>query len=248
MTLSIITVVYNNVHTIRDTLASVAAQRVVEPEHVVVDGVSTDGTLALIEAFESSTIRLLSEPDTGIYNAMNKGIRRASGDIIGFLNGDDVYAHPNVLLKVQQIFEENLAIDLVYGDLVYVRENDLSKVVRRWKSSSYDAGFFENGHVPPHPAFFARRMALLESGGFDEQFRLASDYELMFRLLKIEQRPAVYVPEIWVRMRLGGATNQSTRNIRTGNQEIVATWKKHQKRIPLRFWFLRYLRKVKQFW
>ncbi|TDB58651.1 glycosyltransferase family 2 protein [Arundinibacter roseus] len=247
-TLSIITVVYNNVHTVGDTLASVAAQKVRQLEHVVVDGVSTDGTLAVIAGFNSPVVRLTSEPDSGIYNAMNKGIRLATGDIVGFLNADDVYEHAEVLTQVQRAFAENPQADVVFGDLVYVKENDLGKVVRRWKSRPYDAAFFEEGHVPPHPAFFARRSALLASGGFDETFQLAADYELMFRLLKIEQRPSVYMPEVWVRMRLGGATNQSTQNIRRGNQEIVAAWKRHQQDIPLRFWLLRYLRKVKQFW
>lgn len=243
--ITIITVVYNNASTLSDALESVSTQREIDIEHIVIDGDSTDGTLEIIYAYAPTLF--LSEPDQGIYDAMNKGLCMATGDIVGFLNSDDVYFDQGVLKRVREAFDTDETIQIVYGDLVYVRKHNLSHVVRTWRSRSYDKRFFDHGDVPPHPAFFAKRDALIESGGFDLKYRLAADYELMFRLLKIERRPSVYLPHTMVRMRLGGKTNQSFANIMAGNKEIIDAWAKHRLKIPLRFWFRRYFLKLEQY-
>lgn len=244
--LSVITVVFNNRHTILDTLHSVQSQQDVL-EHIIIDGGSTDGTLEIIRRDSSPLVKLISEPDEGIYDAMNKGIRQASGDIIGFLNSDDVYYDPQVVANICSCFQKKPTIDIVYGDLMYVVKEDLQKVVRRWKSKSYHSAFFEEGFVPPHPSLFVKRNTLLDSGGFDLQFKMAADYELMLRLLKVEERASLYFPHFLVRMRLGGESNRSVGNIWLGNREIRAAWKKHGLKTPPLFWIRRYYNKVKQF-
>jgi len=244
--MAIITVVYNSAGTILDTMRSVEAQQGIQTEHIIVDGGSVDGTLELMHNSNSHST-LISEPDLGVYDAMNKGVRIAESDIVGFLNSDDVYFDPQVLNYVQSAFENDPALEIVYGDLVYVRKNDLNKVVRHWQSRPYDDRFFEEGNVPPHPAFFVKRRTLIESGGFDLAFSFAADYELMFRLLKIESRRSHYLAQVLVRMRLGGKTNQTLGNILAGNKEILRVWSKHRVKISLRFWLRRYLLKVKQY-
>lgn len=245
--ISIITVVYNNANTIVDALRSVMVQQDIAIEYIIIDGSSTDGTLELIKDNINSSVTLISEPDQGIYDAMNKGIRLATGDIVGFLNSDDVYYNEGVLKQVLMAFATNEIIQIVYGDLVYVRKHNLSSIVRTWRSKPYDTFFFDKGYVPPHPAFFVKRGTLVDSGGFDLRYRLAADYELMFRLLKIEQRTSFYLPEIIVKMRLGGQTNQSLANILIGNKEIINVWSKHNLKIPLRFWSRRYFLKLEQY-
>ncbi len=245
--ITIITVVYNSAHTILDALRSVAAQHALDIEHIVVDGGSTDGTLEIIKGFASPPAVLISEPDRGIYDAMNKGIGLATKDIVGFLNSDDVYFDEGVLCRVQAAFDYDKTVQIVYGDLVYVRRDDLSHVVRTWNSRPYERLFFDRGDVPPHPSFFVKRGALIESGGFDLRYRMAADYELMLRLLKVERRSSMHLPETMVKMRLGGETNRSFTNIITGNKEIVDAWAKHSLKIPLKFWLKRYSLKLEQY-
>lgn len=244
---SVITVSLNSEATLSDTLASVDFQTASEWEHLIIDGKSTDNSLRIVHSNNHPARSLFSDKDKGIYDAMNKGIRLAKGDILGFLNADDMYFDDTILATVQSLFSNDPALEIVYGDLVYVRQNDPQKVVRVWKGTDYSATYFESGHVPPHPAFFVRREALLETGGFDLHYKIAGDYELMFRLLKIEQRKAVYLPRVLVRMRLGGVSNRSVRNISAGNLEIVRAWRKHNQTIPAHFWPLRYFRKLRQF-
>lgn len=243
---SIITVVFNNCQTILDTLRSVQAQGGVL-EHLIIDGGSTDDTLEIIHQEGSPLVKVLSEPDEGIYDAMNKGIRLASGDIIAFLNSDDIYFDNSILENVRLCFDRDLKLEIVYGDLVYVKKDNTNNIVRSWTNQSYHSVFFEDGNVPAHPSFFVKRKALVETQGFDLQFQIAADYELMFRLLKIEARTSLYYSGILVRMRLGGESNKSLKNIIRGNQEIVRTWKKHEIQIPWYFWFCRYYQKVRQF-
>jgi glycosyltransferase involved in cell wall biosynthesis len=247
MKISVITVVFNGVLTIQDSIDSVMNQDACDYEHIIVDGNSTDGTLKIVQHYLDSGIILISEPDKGIYDAMNKGIQLASGDVVGFLNSDDVYYNQTILNQVHKVFKSDTSLEIVYGDLVYVRQQNLDSVVRLWRGRAFDTRYFGDGQVPPHPSFFVKRKALLETGGFDLQFSLAADYELMFRLLEVEKRPSAYLSSTLVKMRLGGATNRSFTNIKRGNQEIVAAWRKHKKSIPLRFWLLRYVRKVEQF-
>ena len=245
--ISIITVVYNGDKTLGDTFRSIQSQRDIDLEYLVIDGASTDNTSQIIKDQMDHINVLVSEPDNGIYDAMNKGLKLATGEIIGFLNADDVYQGDDVLNKVMKIFEENAHIDLVYGDLVYVKTNDLTKTVRYWKSKEYSAKFFADGLVPPHPSFFVRKKAYDLVGNFNLQFRFAADYEIMFRLLKIYNRVSFYLPEVLVRMRLGGTTNNSVSNVLKGNIEIRKAWLLHKQPIPRSFWVKRNMLKIFQF-
>jgi glycosyltransferase involved in cell wall biosynthesis len=217
--ISIITVCLNAAATVRDAVESVAAQSYPEIEHIVIDGGSTDGTLDVLKSSNGRISRLVSEKDEGLYDAMNKGARFCTGEVIGFLNADDVYASDYVISKIAHCFEEP-SIGACYGDLEYVARSDTSKIQRRWTSGEFRQGSFAQGWAPPHPAFFVRREHFASSGGFDLRFRVAADNDLMMRLLEVERIKCVYIPEVFVKMRSGGASNRSLRNILRGNLEI----------------------------
>jgi glycosyltransferase involved in cell wall biosynthesis len=233
MKISIITVVYNNHQTIKTAIDSVLSQDYEDIEYIIIDGQSTDGTLDLIQGYGDSISRVISEPDKGIYDAMNKGIALCTGEVIGILNSDDVYANRNVLSEVMQQFTADASLDLVYGDLVYVKHNDLDQVVRTWISKPYYPKFFEDGHVPPHPSLFIKRLVYQKTGLFNLDMRLAADYEFMLRLFKLHPYKSKYLNRLFVKMRLGGATNASIKNIVNGNLEILRAWKINHLKAPL---------------
>jgi glycosyltransferase involved in cell wall biosynthesis len=228
MKFSIITAVYNNRACIGSCLESVASQTYADIEHIIIDGGSTDGTLDVIARFTSQASRfaqVVSEPDNGIYDGLNKGIRLATGDVIGFLHADDIYADNTVIEKVVRAMSNSNAASC-YGDLVYVRETgDGSEVtgdretgsrfavVRYWKSRPYEKGLFRKGWMPPHPTFFIRREVYEKFGTFNTGFRIAADYELILRFLWKENISTCYIPEVLIMMRIGGASNRSLRNI-----------------------------------
>ena len=245
--ISIITVTYNSANTIKGTICSVLSQQADLLEYIIVDGGSTDGSVTILEQYNDQISRWISESDNGIYDAMNKGLRMATGEVIGFLNSDDFYAHEKVLAQVLHIFDANPEVDIVYGDLIYVKAQSTDHKVRYWRSRHYYSNFFEDGYVPPHPSFFARSHVFKKAGTFDLNYILAADYELMFRLLKQFNFKSFYLPEVLVHMRLRGATNKSIRNIIKGNTEIVQAWRKHKHPIPPRFWVNRYLKKAYQY-
>jgi glycosyltransferase involved in cell wall biosynthesis len=220
MRLSVITVCFNSAATIGDTLSSVAAQRGVDMEHIVIDGASTDATLAIIRNHPWKPARVISEPDSGIYDAMNKGIALATGEVLGFLNADDVYDNPGVLEQVATAFADP-AVDATYADLVYVRTEDTTRVVRYWRSGEYQPGAFARGWVPAHPTFYVRRGLVSRYGEFKREHRLAADFEMMLRLIERHRIRLRYIPAVQVRMRLGGATNESLRNVIQQNVEIL---------------------------
>jgi glycosyltransferase involved in cell wall biosynthesis len=219
MKISVVTVCHNSASTIEETLLSVAEQRYQDVEHIVIDGASTDGTLDVIHKHHDKIAVMRSEPDCGIYEAMNKGIARATGDVIGFLNADDVYADTGVLADIAGVFTD-VGIDACYANLVYVAKEDTSQIVRFWKSEPFRNGMFEKGWVPPHPTFYARRAVYQRLGGFNLKYKLAADFELMARFLGRHHIRVSYLPRITVRMRLGGATNRSMMNIIRQNIEI----------------------------
>ncbi len=225
MKISVVTVSYNSAKTIADTLDSVAMQTHADVEHIVIDGASSDETLAIVRSHHNPGIRLVSEPDKGIYDAMNKGIALASGEVIGFLNSDDFFAAPLVLEKVAEAFRDD-SIDASYADLVYVSQ-DKSRVVRYWKSKPFAKGDFAKGWCPAHPTFYVRRSAIERLGLFDRSYKMGVDVEFMMRYLELGQVRAVYIPHVMVRMRLGGASNQSWTNILLQNREILAALRKH---------------------
>ena len=226
--ITVITVCYNSAATIRDTLVAVAQQDYKNFEHLVIDGASTDGTVDIIRQWTGHPVVFTSEPDKGIYDAMNKGLLRASGDVIGFLNADDFYADASVLEKIARAFQDE-QIDACFGDLVYVSK-DKRRIIRNWKSRAFVKGDFANGWCPAHPTFYIRKSAMERCGVFDQSFKLASDVEFMMRYLEQGSVRSVYIPQVMVQMRVGGATNESWRNVLQQNKEVLAALKKN--RVP----------------
>lgn len=210
--------------TIEDTIKSVASQKDVDVEHVVIDGLSTDGTADIIKHHKSIS-KLVSEKDKGIYDAMNKGLALATGDVIGTLNADDFYANENVLEEVAQVFLD-ANIEACYGDLVYVSQQDTDKIVRYWKSRDYVSGLFKSGWMPAHPTFFVRKSVYDRLGGFNLGYKIAADFELLFRLIEQNKIKTKYIPKVMVKMRLGGTTNKNLSNVITQNKEIITILKK----------------------
>lgn len=225
MKITVITVAYNSAATIADTLQSVASQSHPDVEHWVIDGKSRDDTLRVVHANMHPGLLVSSEPDKGIYDAMNKGLARATGDIVGFLNADDLFADPHALARIASAFEDP-GIDACFGDLVYVT-SDNRKVVRYWKSKPFVRGSFARGWCPAHPTFYARRTVMERLGPFDLSYRLAADTEFMMRYLERGDVRSVHIPHVQVRMRVGGATNQSWGNIARQNKEIFQALRKH---------------------
>ena len=244
MKISIITVCYNSEETISDTIQSVLSQDYKDVEYIIVDGKSTDRTLEIIQSIKNR-IKLISEKDRGIYDAMNKGINMASGDVIGILNADDVYKNSQVLTAVMDAFKANVSI--VYGDIEYVKYNDLSKVVRKWKAGVFRSGKFKWGWMPPHPGFFVKKSCYESFGLFNLNLSTSADYELMLRMLEVHHLSCNYIPKTITSMRVGGASNSSLKNRLIANRNDKKAWTIH----PINpFWFtfiLKPLRKLPQF-
>ncbi|PKN51237.1 MAG: glycosyl transferase [Deltaproteobacteria bacterium HGW-Deltaproteobacteria-13] len=247
MKITIVTVCRNSAATIRDTLESIASQSHKNFEHIIIDGGSTDGTLAVIHEWKKHRVHLVSEPDNGIYDAMNKGIRLATGDVIGILNSDDVYYDSHILENVSAVMS-NPAIDACYADLIYVDKDNIKNIIRYWKSCAFKKGLFSKGWMPPHPTFFARRRVYENYGLFDLNYALAADVELLARFLERFQIQAVYIPRIFIRMRLGGISNNSVVNIIRQNFWIYKAFKKNNVPLsPVSFLIVKISSRIKQF-
>ncbi len=222
MKISIITVAYNSARTIGDTLASVAGQTHYDIEHIVIDGASTDDTLAVVQSHGAHVRKTVSEPDGGIYDAMNKGLALASGDFVGFLNADDMLAAPTVIASIAAAASAP-SIDAACGDLVYVRQDRSDAVVRYWRCGEFSQSGLRHGWMPPHPTLYVRRSLLAELGGFDTRLRIAADYDFMLRCLKRPGMKVAYVPKVLVKMRLGGASNRSLQAmLRKSREDLFA--------------------------
>ena len=246
MKITIVTVAFNSAKTILDTLNSVAIQDYYNIEHLIIDGGSTDGTIELIRKHSNNAIRLITEPDDGIYSAMNKGFHFALGDVIGFLNSDDFFANHNSVSCIANAFKDNL-VEACFADLVYV-SYDKSKIVRYWRSSPFKKNKFSHGWAPPHPTFYVRSKIVHKLGYFDLKYKLASDFEFMLRYLETEQVCSVYIPSCLVHMRLGGATNKSFRNIIIQNFEILDSFESNNINISLfKFLLFKYFNRLSQF-
>lgn len=232
MKISLVTVAYNSEATIADTLASIDEQSHADKEHVIVDGASSDRTLQIVAAYRRPWRRVFSERDAGIYDAMNKGIRLASGDVVGFLNSDDFYASPDVLQRVAEAFTDP-AIEIVYGNLCYVAKDDVRRITRYWQSAPFHPGLFVRGWAPPHPTFFARRSLFSRFGGFDLAFPVAADMELMARFLEVHRVRSRHLPTVLVHMRSGGASGQGPMAVLSQNREIWRALKKNGLRAGL---------------
>lgn len=224
MKISVVTVSYNSENTIEDTLRSVASQDYPEVEHILIDGASTDRTLEIANTFKKDIDQLVSEKDTGIYNAINKGIGITKGEIIGILNSDDIYANSEILSKVAKAFER-YECDAVYGNLVYVDRFNKEKIIRKWIAGEYQEGKFLDGWMPPHPTFFLKKSCYQKYGMYFEKFKLSSDYELMLRMIHKHKIVVKYIPETLVKMSSGGLGNKNLWSKVRGNLEDRKAWK-----------------------
>ncbi|MFA5109388.1 MAG: glycosyltransferase family 2 protein [Patescibacteria group bacterium] len=248
MTISLITPTYNSAATLRDTLASVAGQTYRDREYIIVDNVSTDETLKIIEEYrERLKIILISEPDEGIYDALNKGINRATGAIIGILNSDDFYKNNTVLEKIAAGFRDNPDSEACYGDLEIINPAATGKIVRFWKAGAYREKKLDSGWIIPHPTFFVRREIYEKFGAYRTEFRLAGDYELLLRLLKIHHLKTIYRPETLVSMRAGGRSGRNWRQRIKGWRELRLAWKVNDLKVPPFFILRRILFKIIQY-
>jgi len=245
--ISIITVVFNAEETIGDAIQSVAAQTYKDVEHIVVDGASTDGTPDVIRQYQSQLATVISEPDNGIYDAMNKGIQAATGDVIGLLNADDVFEDESVLEQVARAHRDQ-ALDACYADLVYVRAHDTSQVVRYWRSRNHYAGLCFKGWMPAHPTFYVKKRVYDQVGLYDTTLNYQSDLEFCARAFEQHSIRSRYIPSLWVRMRLGGVTNNSFQTMWRGNWESYFALKKlGLKRNPVTYFLLKFSAKLPQF-
>jgi len=246
MKVSIVTITYNSSKTIVDTIKSVISQTYKDVEFIIIDGASTDDTLTKIKLYSSSINVLISEPDKGIYDAMNKGLSKASGEIVAILNSDDVYSHSFVLEKIVNEFKATNS-DGVYADLHYVDSIDTRKIVRRWKSGVYRDNSFLYGWMPPHPSFFVKRKVYEKYGKFNTILKSAADYELMLRFIHKYKIKISYLPEVLVNMRIGGASNGSLKNRIKANLEDRKAWELNGIKPYFFTLILKPLRKLTQF-
>ncbi len=218
MKISVITVVFNRASTIADALESVLGQSHPSVEHVVIDGGSTDGTARILESYRSRISKLVMEKDRGMYDALNKGIRMSTGEVIGVLHSDDFFSGRDTLAKVAGAFRDP-KVESVYGDLLFVSPENPEQVVRTWRSSAYRPGLFRKGWHPPHTTVFVKKSVFERFGLYDLRFKIASDYEWMLRIFEKEKISSVYLPEVLVKMRAGGLSNRNIKNILLANLE-----------------------------
>lgn len=224
MKISIITVVFNGEKTIKDTIESVLTQNYDNIEYIIIDGNSTDSTTTIIKKYQDKIQKFVSETDKGVYDAMNKGITLANGEIIGILNADDIYNSPFIISQVIKMFDDSKA-DAVYGDLLYVKFDDLNIIKRNWKAGEYKPGLFLWGWMPPHPSFFLRKSWYTNYGLFRLDLNSAADYELMLRMVHKFKAKIAYIPEVIVKMRIGGMSNNTLANRILANKNDQKAWK-----------------------
>lgn len=246
MKVSLITVCRNAATVIGGSLDSVFAQSHPDIEVIVIDGASTDGTQDVLANYRDRIVTYVSEPDKGIYDAMNKGLARATGDIIGFVNAGDHLMTSQVIAQVVETFQRTGA-DLVYGDIIMVDEHDITKVKRTWRNGPYERNAFRKGWMPPHVATFISRSAYDRFGHFRKDLRIAADYEILHRFMYKERLPAVHLPEVLVRFRLGGMSNGSLCHVLKANTEVRRSWRLNGSMAPPLLVTRKLLSKVLQF-
>jgi len=214
---SIITVCYNSEKTIRDTIESVVSQNYSDIEYIIVDGGSKDKTLSIVESYHQSITKIISEEDSGMYDAMNKGINISTGNLIGILNSDDIFADENIVSIIVKIFSQN-QVDIIWGDVVFIDKRN--RIRRFYSGSGISPSSFDSGIMPPHPAVFIKKDCYENFGYFNIKYKIASDYDLLFRFLKLNDLKYFYLPKVLVKMKLGGASNSSISSIFKLNKEI----------------------------
>lgn len=242
--ISLITVTRNAQNTIGRCIESVIAQNYPNLEYIVIDGASTDGTLQIVSQYSAFVTHLISEPDAGIYDAMNKGIGLATGDVIGTLNADDFFAAADILSSVASAFEHNNS-QIVYGNLNYLKHN--GQIFRKWRSGSYSPGKFNWGWMPPHPTFYCRRSLFEQLGNYDLGYGTAADYELMLRFLHLNKMNAYYLNKVMINMVTGGVSNQNYHNRRLAWQNDYKAMGKNGVLFPLLCVIFKPLRKLWQY-
>ncbi len=245
MKVSLITVAYNAGAHIESCIRSVLGQDYAPIEYIVIDGASTDDTLSIVQGFGDRISVLLSEPDKGIYDAMNKGLARATGDMVGILNADDFYPHAGVISRVVREFQETGA-DTVFGDLVYVKEENPQEIVRFFPGRGFHPAQMRRGLMPPHPTFFVRRSLYEQCGNFDDSYAICADFELMVRLFHTYGASYSYIPETLTHMRAGGVSTRGMRSTLTINREMLRACNTHGVSTNLLRIYSKYLTKIFQ--
>jgi len=248
MKISVITVTFNSDKTLKDTIESVLKQTYTNIEYIIIDGLSSDNTVNIIRQYEpkfKNRLKWISEKDQGLYDAMNKGFRMATGDVIGIINSDDLFAEVTAIEKIMNCFESHLEADAVYANLYYVSQNNTSKIVRNWICGKQRS--FKYGWHPAHPTFYVKKEIYRKYGLFDLNFKFAADFELMLRLIEKHHINLIYLREALVKMRLGGKTSKNLANIRKGNIECFNAFKKNDLSVSFLYPIFRLFPKLKQF-
>lgn len=220
MKFSVITACYNSATTIADTIRTVASQNYREVEHIFVDGGSTDGTLDIIEAARGPNSKLIPGPDKGIYDALNKGLAASTGDLVGFLHADDMYADESVISRIVDEFRSD-SLDAVYGDVAFVRRDDIGRIVRVYDSGRFRPSRIAWGWMPAHPALFLSRRIFERFGGFKTDYRIAADFEFVARIFSAPGFKYRYLPQVLIKMRMGGISTKGWRSTLTLNKEVL---------------------------
>ncbi len=245
MTITIITATYNSALSIEDCIKSVLSQTYKNIEYIIIDNCSTDTTLDIAKSYDEKIDRIISEPDKGIFDALNKGIQIASGDYIGFLHADDFYADNEVIENVAKLLTEK-ETDSLYGDLQYVGQKNSSRVIRNWIAGEFTKKKLMNGWMPPHPTFFVKRSCYRKLGLFNLDYKIAADYELMLRFLGKHSISTCYLNNVLVKMRTGGTSNKSLKNVIRKSKEDLKAIKENNMRSYYTL-VLKNLRKINQF-
>ncbi|MCT7995242.1 glycosyltransferase family 2 protein [Laspinema olomoucense] len=245
MKVSIITVVYNNQKTVAHAIESVLKQDYTPLEYIVIDGASTDATVRIVKSYKDKISQFISEPDRGIYDAMNKGLKRANGDIIGILNSDDFYINNHIVSQVVHEFNDK-KVDLVFGDVAYVKPENLNKIIRYYSSANFHPSKFEWGWMPAHPSCFLKREIYEKYGYFKTDYQIGADYELLVRFIEKHKISYSYIPQIFVKMRTGGVSNKNLMTYWVLNKEVVRSCKENGINTNIFKVLLKYLTKIWQ--
>jgi glycosyltransferase len=247
MKISIITPCLNSAATIEKTILSVISQTYKNIEYIIIDGGSTDETLNIVKKCTGSLdVKIISEPDKGIYDAMNKGLKLATGEVVGILNSDDFYYNNQVLEKITNVFQKDEKLSLVYGDIIYKDHENLGKIKRYWRAGDYSESKIKNGWIMPHPAVFARQSLYQEFGLFNDSFKIAADYEIMLRWLLVKKITPLYLPEVLTVMGVGGVSGRNFKQRLRGWRELKKAWRVNTLTFPRFFILRRILSKLKQ--
>ena len=245
MKVSVITATYNSSKTVLDTLKSLNEQTYLDIEYIIIDGGSSDNTVSVIEEHCPQVASIVSEPDKGIYDALNKGISAATGDVVGFLHSDDLLAYPDAIKELVETLQREKT-QAVYADLEYVSKDDTSKIIRKWTSGAFERQKLRSGWMPPHPTFFMKRDLYIKHGMFDLDLKIAADYDSLLRYLWSNNVTASYLPKVVTKMRVGGASNRSLANIIEKTKEDIQALKNNQLFWPSAL-FIKNVSKIPQF-